>query len=74
MNSAWHSFIDPFFETDARFGSTSFYFRVFADGKSESRLDGIDWDNFQKTKLLPISNKFTLFFNYFLSQRTSTCQ
>jgi len=39
---------------DARFGSKSPYFRVFADGKSASRLDGIDRDNFQKAKLLPI--------------------
>jgi len=26
--------------------------RVFADGKGESRLDGIDRDNFQKAKLI----------------------
>jgi len=39
---------------DARFGSTSPYFRVFAYGKSESRLDGIGWDNFQKAKLLRV--------------------
>jgi len=49
---AWYSFIHPLFEMDARFGSTSPYFRVFADGKSESRLDGIDRDDFQKTKLI----------------------
>lgn len=54
---------------DARFGSTSPYFRVFAYGKSESRLDGIGWDNFQKAKLLRV---FFCTLRFFPRDRCST--